>query len=190
MDHELVSSVADAVKAGKNDHDGVVAQLFAQHSPDEIVAALKHLSQEIQVQLGERLAEWADYKTTHHPREEFLEEQADYLSWKAAAGRYRDGINAALRAAKRLRSELSPKAKSKDHPQKRKLQQRATDEGYVKGARVMFSTDEGGDVGSILEVQGRSIWVVWDKNPNLPVQYASPWTFSVIEPLEVSDGSV
>lgn len=183
MDQDLVNQVAKAVKGAGREPDAAIAQLFAEHDPTSVTDALKYLSQDIQAQLGDRLADWAVYKAETQERGEFLREQADYLSWKADAARYREGINAALRSAKSLKREIAKNAPAS--PGKR--EQRASEEGYVKDARVIFSTpDNDGDVGTILEVQGRSVWVVWDRSPDLPVQYASPWHFSVIEVLKES----
>ena len=80
-------------------------------------------------------------------------------------------INAVLRKAKKLRWELGHEKGSDE---------RAAKEGYVKGARVSHDLGEG-DVGTVVEIHGRSVWIAWDEYPNLPVQYASPWHFSLID---------
>jgi hypothetical protein len=179
MDQELVKKVAAAVKASGREPEPAIAQLFAVHDPDTVVDALKYLSQDIQAQLSDRLADWAEYKAETQERSEFLREQADYLSWKADAARYREGINAALRAAKSLRHDLNEAVLGRPA----RGSDKAAERGYVKGARV-WHDQGGGDAGTVIEVQGRSVWVTWDNAPDLPVQYASPWHFSVIELLE------
>lgn len=182
MDQDLVKQVTKAVKAAGREPDAAIAQLFAEHDPTSVIDALKDLSQDIQAQLSDRLADFAEDKAETQERSEFLREQADYFAWKADAARYREGINAALRAAKALKREIAEIAPGVAGG---KRERRAQDEGYVKGARVIFTNEENdGDVGTVLEVQGRSVWVAWDRNPELPVQDASPWHFSVIEVLE------
>ena len=106
MDQDVVKAVSKAVKAAKKDVDAAVAQLFAAYDPDTVIDALKQVSQEVQLQATERHADWAEYKVEHHPHEEYLEHQADYLAWKASANRFREGINSALRCAKTLRAEI------------------------------------------------------------------------------------
>ena len=174
MDQDLVKAISASLEWSDDEQDpgAVAAQLFVEHKPDDVVEVLKHLSQDIQSQLGDRLAEWADYKSEgFHEHSEFLNKNADYLDWKASAHAKKNVINAVLRKAKKLRWELGHEKGSDE---------RAAKEGYVKGARVSHDLGEG-DVGTVVEIHGRSVWIAWDEYPNLPVQYASPWHFSLID---------
>ena len=164
----VVDTIARAIKFANASPDKVL-ELIAHYGVDVVGTALQELQVDGQTQLTEVNARWAAYKGGgYRPSAEFGAAEREYQINRAKLIRYHQCIITAVSHLKAFKREQANQPGNGNGAE------------WQPGDRVTSVGVPTPALGTIVQNGGnKSVCIVWDKLPGIPMFYPSPWSWSV-----------